>query len=345
MQHIIGWDVGGAHLKAARAENGVIIKAVQIACPLWLGVAELDRAFYEAEAAIGRAPLNAITMTGELCDAFATREEGVVGLAAIMARLLGPGRAVFYTGPSGFTDERGIAGHATGIASANWHASAALVGLKLRNALFVDIGSTTADLIPVIAGKVGAIGYSDAERLEAGELVYTGMARSFVMAMASRAPFRGRWTPLMNEYFASSADVHRITGTLPEGADKMTTADGREKTVAASRARLARMIGREVDEADDQQWDALAAWFAEAQARDIADAAFLRLSRGDLASEAPLVAAGVGEGVAAEVARRLNRPCIGFSSLIDVTAGAAQAASQCAPAVAVALLAAAGSTN
>ena len=77
MQHIIGWDVGGAHLKAARAENGVITSAVQIACPLWLGVAELDRAYHEAEAAIGRAPLNAITMTGELCDAFATREEGV----------------------------------------------------------------------------------------------------------------------------------------------------------------------------------------------------------------------------------------------------------------------------
>ena len=52
----------------------------------------------------------------------------------------------------------------------------------------------------------------------------------------------------MNEYFASSADVHRILGDLPEGADKMSTADGREKTVEASRARLARMIGREADE-------------------------------------------------------------------------------------------------
>ena len=104
MQHIIGWDVGGAHLKAARAENGVIVRAAQIACPLWLGVAELDRAFYEAESAVGRAPLNAITMTGELCDAFATREEGVVGLAAIMARLLAPRRAVFYAGRSGFVE-------------------------------------------------------------------------------------------------------------------------------------------------------------------------------------------------------------------------------------------------
>ena len=55
----------------------------------------------------------------------------------------------------------------------------------------------------------------------------------------------------MNEYFASSADVHRILGNLPDGADKMSTADGRVKTVEASRARLARMIGREADEGAD----------------------------------------------------------------------------------------------
>ena len=189
------------------------------------------------------------------------------------------------------------------------------------DALFIDIGSTTADLIPIVAGQVAAVGYSDAERLASGELVYTGMTRSFVMSLASRAPFRGAWTPLMNEYFASSADVHRILGDLPEGADKMSTADGREKTVEASRARLARMIGREADEGADSEWTGLAAWFAEAQIRQIADAALLRLSRNDVAVAAPVVAAGVGEGLAAEVARRLRRPCLGFSSLIAAPGG------------------------
>ena len=75
------------------------------------------------------------------------------------------------------------ASHAADIASANWHASAALVALKLRDALFIDIGSTTTDIIPVVAGRVAAVGYSDAERLASGELVYTGMTRSFVMAL------------------------------------------------------------------------------------------------------------------------------------------------------------------
>ena len=225
--------------------------------------------------------------------------------------------------------------HAADIASANWHASAELVALKLRDALFIDIGSTTTDIIPIVAGRVAAVGYSDAERLASGELLYTGMTRSFVMSIASRAPFRGAWTPLMNEYFASSADVHRMLGDLPDGADKMATADGREKTVEASRARLARMIGREAGEGAASEWDGLAAWFAEAQIRQIADAASLRLSRNDVAVVAPVIAAGVGEGVAAEAARRLRRSCVGFSSLIS----APGEASHCAPAVAVALLA------
>ena len=249
MSVIIGWDIGGAHLKAARVKDGRVEAAVQAATPLWLGLDSLETAFDALHAQLGGASHHAITMTGELCDAFPSRREGVAGLAAIAASHLAPAASSLYAGRAGFVGLGEAASHAADIASANWHASAALLALELRDALFIDIGSTTADLIPIVAGRVAALGYSDAERLASGELVYTGMTRSFVMALASRAPFRGAWTTLMNEYFASSADVHRILGDLPEGADKMPTADGREKTVEASRARLARMIGREADEA------------------------------------------------------------------------------------------------
>jgi probable H4MPT-linked C1 transfer pathway protein len=332
---VIGWDIGGAHLKAARVKDGRVNAAVQVATPLWLGLDSLEAAFDALRTQLGDADCHAITMTGELCDAFPSRREGVAGLAAIAASHLVPASSSFYAGRAGFVQLADAASHAGDIASANWHASAALLALKLEDALFIDIGSTTADLIPIVAGRVAALGYDDAERLLSGELVYTGMTRSFVMSLASRAPFRGAWTPLMNEYFANSADVHRILGALPDGADKMSTADGREKTVEASRARLARMIGREADEAAPSEWDGLAAWFAEAQIRQIADAASLRLSHCDLAVTAPVVAAGAGESVAVEIAHRLRRPCLGFSSLIDAPAEA----SHCAPAVAVALLA------
>jgi (4-(4-[2-(gamma-L-glutamylamino)ethyl]phenoxymethyl)furan-2-yl)methanamine synthase len=331
---VIGWDIGGAHLKAARVKDGRVEAVVQAATPLWLGLDSLESAFDVLCAQLGRADRHVITMTGELCDAFPSRREGVAGLAAIAANHIAPSIPMIYAGRAGFVELGEAAARAADIASANWHASAALVALRLRDALFIDIGSTTADLIPIVAGKVAAVGYSDAERLVSGELVYTGMTRSFVMSLACRAPFRGAWTSLMNEYFASSADVHRILGDLPDDADKMSTADGREKTVEASRARLARMIGREADEGADSEWTGLAAWFAEAQIRQITDAASLRLSRNDMAVAAPVVAAGVGEGLAAEAARRLRRPCLGFSSLIAAPAEA----SHCAPAVAVASL-------
>ena len=41
----IGWDVGGAHLKAVLLNNeGVVIAATQVYCPLWRGLRELELA-------------------------------------------------------------------------------------------------------------------------------------------------------------------------------------------------------------------------------------------------------------------------------------------------------------
>jgi probable H4MPT-linked C1 transfer pathway protein len=340
MQDIIGWDIGGAHLKAARVENGVVVAAAQIACPLWLGLGELDRAFAEAAQAIGRTALNAVTMTGELSDAFSTRAEGVAGVAAIAERLLAPGKAVFYAARAGFVEGAAAPSHAKDIGSANWHASAALVGARANNALFIDMGSTTTDIIPVAAGLPASCGFDDAGRLAHGELVYTGLVRTFLMAGASRVPFAGRWTALMNEWFADMADVHRILGQLPEGADMMDSADGREKTVPASMARLARMIGRDGRDATDADWKRLAQFFAEAQLRDIADAAALVLSRGLIEPDAPIVGAGVGRGAVARLAARMGRPFIAFDDLIEALPLARAKACDCAAASAVALVAA-----
>lgn len=341
MQDIIGWDIGGAHLKAARVQQGTVTKAVQVACPLWLGVAELDRAFAEAKGTVGTAPMNAVTMTGELCDAFESRTEGVAALVEIAARVLAPGGVLVYAGEKGFVETSRVRANAADIASANWHASSALVGRFMCEAFFIDMGSTTTDLIPVAEGRPANLGKTDAERLVQGELVYTGLSRTFLMAGPDRVPFAGRWTPLMNEWFADAADVHRLLGTLPESADMMETADGREKTPSASRARLARMIGRDVSEADDATWDRLAQFFAEAQIRTIMDSAMLVLSRGLLGKEAPVIGAGVGREVIRRLAERLDRPFRPLDEVIAAEVSVRTEAADCAPASAVALLAAA----
>jgi (4-(4-[2-(gamma-L-glutamylamino)ethyl]phenoxymethyl)furan-2-yl)methanamine synthase len=338
MRTAVGWDIGGVHLKAARAHDGRVVDAVQIASPLRLGVDALVQAFAQGAARMGSADCHVVTMTGELADTFESRARGVETLAALAARELAGADVMIYAGPLGLIPAQRAGARVREVASANWHASASLVGASCRAALFADMGSTTTDLVPVSGGAVAARAYTDAERLAAGELVYTGLVRTPLMAVARRAPWNERMTPLINENFATMADVHRVLGTLPDGVDQMATADGRAKTKEASRARLARMMGCDAADADEAAWTALARWFAEAQIRAISEAAMLVLSQHSPPAEAPIVGSGVGETVLREVARRLGRAYVGFDTLISVEPSARAAALQCAPAAALAII-------
>ncbi|RUU38527.1 hypothetical protein EOD08_15310, partial [Mesorhizobium sp. M6A.T.Ca.TU.002.02.2.1] len=77
---VAGFDIGGAHLKVTRAQDGRIVEAVTIATPLWLGLDKLTLAFEETASIYAEADLNAFTMTGELADIFPSRDAGVATL-------------------------------------------------------------------------------------------------------------------------------------------------------------------------------------------------------------------------------------------------------------------------
>jgi probable H4MPT-linked C1 transfer pathway protein len=338
-QAVIGWDLGGAHLKAARLdESGRVVEVVQVPCQLWQGLQHLHGAVDQILGALGPAPRHAVTMTGEMVDLFRSRAEGVSQLVAAIAERLGDGIVLFYGGGQGFLDAPGAIALPASVASANWMASASLVAAHHHSAVFLDIGSTTTDLIPVHGGRVQAHGVDDGTRLVAGELVYTGVVRTPLMALAERVPFAGDWVPLMAEYFATMADVYRLLGRLPEGADQHPAADGGEKTPEASARRLARMIGRDLESAPPSAWRGLAQWLAEVQLRRIEDA-FARIrSRGVLPDDTALVVAGVGRFLAGDLAARQGLACQDFGHLIPVAPGMATRVSDCAPAVAVAWL-------
>jgi len=338
MSIVIGWDIGGVHLKAARAESGRIVKAVQLAAPLRAGVERLAEAFGRAKTELGAAQHHVVTMTGELADTFSSRPEGVECLAMLAARELNGAPVSIYAGPAGFIRPDEARQHAGLVASANWHACAAFIARRRRNALFIDMGSTTTDVVPIMDGNVAARAYTDVQRLAAGELVYTGLVRGFVMATADRAPFKGAWTSLINENFANMADVHRILGNLPADADMMATADGREKTREGSLARLARMVGADGADGADRAWTALAQWFAEMQIRTVTDAVMLVNSQHVLPADVPVVGAGIGTCVVEEIARRIGREYVAFDALMAVVPQARAAAAHCAPAAALALL-------
>lgn len=333
---VVGWDLGGVHVKAALVEGGRVRAVVQAPCALWRGVPALDETLAGLPDWARRPAEHAVTMTGELCDCFPDRAEGVRALVA-WARERLPGGLRIYGGRAGFLDAAAARDAGADVASANWHASAALAGRRVAHALLVDIGSTTSDLIPVAGGRPAAAGYTDAERLETGELVYTGLVRTPVAALADVVPFRGRMTRLVAEHFATTADIHRLLDSLPDHADQQDAADGRGKSLAETRTRLARMVGRDRDEGSDGDWRRLAAHLAEHQLRLLHDAAAQILSRGELPEDAPVIGCGIGIRVAEALSRRLGRPFLDLADLVEADDRAWLAA--CAPAMAVALLA------
>lgn len=334
---VAGFDIGGAHLKVTRAENGRIVAAATVATPLWQGLGSLASAFQATAELSADADLYAFTMTGELADIFNSRHAGVAALLEEIRQRFPPDGTLVYAGRSGFVDPHQAKLLWADVASANWHATASLVARHLDEAFFADMGSTTTDIIPIAGGAVVNDGYSDAERLLSGELVYTGFTRTFLFAIASQAPVRGRLTPLMNEYFASMADVHRILGVLDEPDDKHASADGKEKTIWGSTARIARMVGRDAEDLSAADWSGLAAWFSEMQLRSLHDAAFLALSK--VSQDAPIVGAGTGRWQIRRLAERLGRDFIDFAEIVPADEAVRAEASAAAPASAVALLA------
>lgn len=333
----LGLDVGGAHLKAALAEDGRVVEARQIACPLWQGFDRLDAALAEARPLAARASRVAVTMTGELSDIFADRREGVEKLVTRLSEEYG-GETRFWMGLRGFGTAEDAVRDFASAASTNFLATAAFVATKHENALLVDMGSTTTDIIAIIDGRPVPHGLTDAERLATGELVYTGLTRTALMAIATEGPFQGQWQGLCREYFATMADVRRILGDLPEGVDQHETADRKGKSVAESVARLARMFGRDASDGSLEDWRQAARFFAERQLRSIHDGCLQTLSHMALPARKAFVLAGIGADVLRALATRHGSAHISFGHLAGADRAVDAWATRCAPAVAVAML-------
>jgi len=336
---VIGWDIGGAHLKMARAERGRITHASTIKASMWLGLDQIRDALSQLRPLFQDDTTHVFTMTGELSDGFPSREAGIRGILDFIGTDFSRNDIHIYAGRAGFVDLPSAYGLGPDIASANWHATAELSARAGGDGLFIDMGSTTTDIIAFQNGRLRNSGYSDAERLLTGELVYTGFTRSALIGIVERVPVRRMMTPLMNEYFANTADLGRILGTLDEADDHYPAADRRAKSRAGSIGRLARMVGRDSTDLDEDEWIDIARWFSEHQLRMIYDGAFMVAGNARLAPAAPIVGAGIGRPQIMQLAKRLERTYIDFGTLIAATSEEARdQASKAAPAAAVALL-------
>jgi probable H4MPT-linked C1 transfer pathway protein len=292
---ILGWDVGGANIKAAfvtdpDAAPSILVKPF----PLWREPAGLAGALRDVAAPFGAASAMAITMTGELADCFATKREGVVSILDAF-RTAFPGAVLWVYGVDGrFRSVEAASRKPLAVAAANWAASATLVARTFPDALFIDTGSTTTDVIAIVAGRIAARGRTDPARLRTGELVYTGALRTPVCAIVRAVPLRGRRCRVAAEHFAIAADVHLWLGRIREQDYTCETPDGRGRTRRDAAARIARMVCGDLEMLRDDDVSAIAEHVAWTQEQQIARAIRRVVDRSGPVRLAAAVVAGQG---------------------------------------------------
>jgi probable H4MPT-linked C1 transfer pathway protein len=243
--HVLGLDIGGANLKAAHSSG----QALSLPFALWKSAALLPEMLARLFRDLPPFDALAVTMTGELCDCFESRRQGVLAILDAVTQAAGQTPIHVWRNDGQFVDVAAARETPLQVASANWLALAAFAGRYAATgpALLIDIGSTTTDIVPLLNGRPRPKGRTDPERLLSGELVYTGVRRTPLCSLiVSR---------VATELFATTLDAYLLLGHLPEAASDTNTADGRPATKACAEARIARMFcaDLETSTADDRR--------------------------------------------------------------------------------------------
>jgi (4-(4-[2-(gamma-L-glutamylamino)ethyl]phenoxymethyl)furan-2-yl)methanamine synthase len=300
---VIGLDVGGANTKAAVVDEHRRVRTASEPFEVWRAPAALADAIGSV---VGRLNLDrasvALTTTAELVDVFASKREGVLYVLEASEQAL-PGRELRVLTTAGeLIDLQRARAAPLQCAAANWVATAMLVARSLPDAILLDCGGTTTDVIPIVAGAVAARGRTDVDRLLEGELVYTGALRTNIAAVLSEVPIGGRPCAVTAELYAIAADAHLLRGNLRREQCTCTFPDGRGTSPAEVRSRLARVVCADPEQLADGDLEAIAAAVEEAQIASIA-AALERVAE-RLPDGTGVVAVGVGAFLARAAAER-----------------------------------------
>lgn len=267
---VAGFDIGGANIKAAHLDG----PSLSLPFDLWKAPEQLAARLAGLMNELPAAQTWAVTMTGELADCFATKAEGVQTILAAVREAAGSRAvAVWQTGGE-FVDMETALEIPMLIAAANWHAAATWMGrlVPTATALWVDVGSTTTDIIPLLDGLPLPSGRTDLERLLSGELVYSGVRRTPLSAIAHSVPFREGYCPLAAELFATTLDVNLLLHHLADAAEDLQTANGRPATREAAYDRLARMLCCDRNEISLEEAEQIARFLFDVQRQRIAAA-------------------------------------------------------------------------
>jgi probable H4MPT-linked C1 transfer pathway protein len=332
---VMGWDIGGVNTKAARVDSRAgespEFRAVSAPYELWREPAALVPTLLRLARDLDcpRGSPHAVTMTAELSQLFRTKRDGVEFILDSLATAL-PGQPLqVYTVGGRFIGAGEARNRPLEVAASNWAATARLVGRLVPDAILLDIGTTSTDIIPIVGGRVEAVGRTDPARLSSGELVYTGALRTPTEALAREVPLWGGRATVSAEGFALTGDVYLWLGRLAAADYTVPSPDGRPATREFAGERLARVVCGDREMLDEAAIDEIARTLAEAQVELVASA--LERVRRRWPQVTTAVVTGLGDFIAAEAASRAGLRVMPLSDRLG-------AAARTAPALAVAWL-------
>ncbi len=256
--NIIGWDIGGANIKATRVsfntKNSSLneIESLSRFFPMWDKNRDPLEIIKEINSQLGECCCFAVTMTAELADRFKTKKEGINFIVNLFEDNF-TDKSIYYFDYHGRPSQLIDINDLEKLAAANWAVSSLFAAQFLDDFLLLDIGSTTTDIIPVINGELNAAAFTDTGRLHSGELIYLGFLRSNLASFIKKMPFEGKMIEVMNEYFANTADLHLLEGLIEENEYTIPAPDNGDKNLQSAAARIARLISQDLNSADIEQ--------------------------------------------------------------------------------------------
>ncbi len=303
LRDLLAVDIGGANLKAADGSGWAHAEPLA----MWREWRQL-RERLAALVLAARPRRMVVTMTGEIADCFADRAAGVRHIvdAVVQASDGLPEPPEFYSLTGRFIPAWDAAAAPLTVAAANWHALARLaatLAAGLSEALLLDVGSTTVDVVPIRGGRPHPLAWTDWDRMATGELVYTGIERTPVASLVRGIVHRDLYRPVSSETFATTRDVWLLLGCLDEDAAATDTADGGPATREAARIRLARMMLLEPTRCTLPEAVAAARQVANRQAR-LLGRSMRRVSAAAGIRPAGVILSGHGDGLADAALRR-----------------------------------------
>jgi probable H4MPT-linked C1 transfer pathway protein len=339
---VLGYDIGGANTKAAfmSTQNGKLQNArITVEYfPIWKEPKNLSIVLLTLKERLDANRLDSIgvTMTAELSDAYQTKREGVHNILANVRKAF-PETLIYVLNVEAKLEPFEAAEHEPlAFAAANWAATGWLVSQRVEDCVVVDVGSTTASIIPIVHGKVVARGKTDLDKLICGELVYTGSLRTNVAAIAHSVPVKHGVAGVASELFALSADVHLTLGNITEREYTCETADGRGKTLPEALARLARIVCADIEMLTQHEIVNIAKYIYEKQITRVTEALakVYSYTKALTSSKVPVIVTGLGKDfIARKAAER-----IGADDIVDLGALMLNDAVLATPAFGVALM-------